>query len=344
MHGGGVLKNIAMFGALWTRNFGDVLLADLFKAQVESSGATAIFPTASEQVCKDLKTERGGVKSLIKSDAYLFFGGGYLSEPPKRVLKWAVSRYFRIFFYADLCRLLGKKYYVIGVGAGPCTSRITRFLFKRFCSNAKDIVVRDDESYKTLRGIGVKNGITVACDFALKVKNKNFLRVENKVEKTALHLTSKQPLLNDEIINYFLGNSEFDLWFVEDHPGEFERVCAVNKELVSLVGDRVVRYSSHNSFVETIGNFDFVVTSKLHVGIISAALGKKICSFPYHGKVINFYNSIDRSDLCFQDKSTGVEEHIKKCRNSLKVTLPENVDSGLSVIDSRIAEMIGYDN
>lgn len=342
------MKKIVMIGALWTRNFGDVLLADLFGEKVKENGGEPFFPTVSDGVAKDLGVRESVLRSFIGADAYLFFGGGYLSEPPSGVIKWALSRYLRIFVFADICRLLGKKYYVIGVGAGPCTSKLTKLIFKRFCNNAQQVVVRDLESYETLKRIGVKNDVQVACDLALSVamnttEVKLLPGMENRT-LVALHLTSRQPDLNEKIISYFM-NSRIreNVWFIEDHPGEFERVYSVNPSVKRLVGERVVHYINHKDFVDKIGLFDFVITSKLHVGIIASALNKRICSFPYHGKVIAFYKSIDRPDICYvgdRNSEEDIKLHLEKCMRSEPVTLTNDIERRLLFLDGAIKNIV----
>lgn len=334
------MKSIAMVGALWTRNFGDVLLADLFRKKVESLGWGAVYPTIDKGVAQDLGVQQGGTKSILKSKKCLFFGGGYLSEPPQRKVKWALSRYARIFIYADICRLLRIKYYIVGVGAGPCRTPVSRFIFKRFCENAEKIVVRDEYSRETLINIGVKSDIEVSCDYALTLSRRSSGR-RGPTKKVALHLTSNQPALNSNIISHFERNEGEDVWFIEDHPGEYEKVKSSNPNLISLVGDRVVRYSSHFSFIEDLDSFEFIVTSKLHVGIVAATLGKKICSFPYHEKVIRFYEDMNRPELCFSSFSDrSVSEHIISCMQSKPVLVPEALLDKLVLADNALNSIL----
>ena len=134
--------NIAIVGALWTSNFGDVLLAKLLKDKLESLGHSVIMPNASDNVKKE--SELLNEKFLISdSDFVLFCGGGYFSEPPGNSFKWAASRYRALFRYATYCKVKKIPYSIIGVGAGPINSFLAKKVISHVCSGADSILLRD---------------------------------------------------------------------------------------------------------------------------------------------------------------------------------------------------------
>src|SRR5690554_1756778 len=165
------MKRISVIGALWTNNFGDILLAELYtKPLLKDRDIDVIFPNIGKEVAKELGVKKGDFVNFLKSDCIYFIRGGYLSEPPRNKIKWALSRFKLIFVYGFLARLLCKKYVILGVGAGPIQTKLSSIIIKIFCNGAKSIVVRDSYSYDTLKRIGVKQDVLISFDYALKLK------------------------------------------------------------------------------------------------------------------------------------------------------------------------------
>lgn len=339
------MKKISLIGALWTNNFGDLLLARLFADKVAVKCAVPVFPSIDRNVASEIGLARchQGISEFFKSDAAIFVGGGYMSESPSRPLKWAISRWLRIFIYGDMCRILNKPYLVCSVGAGPATTWFAKAMFRRLCAGAVEVVVRDHYSYAFLKDIGVERELLVTADYALTLPK--FSSNENADGGIALHLTSKQSELNENIIRTLrhVLQPGRALHFIEDHPGEYERVCSVNPSLNSLNLTRVVRYKNYRALVEELKNIGTVITSKLHVGIVAAVNGRRICSFPYHPKVWRFYEELERPELCYSgaaDSFEHVSEHIRTCLNSAPVILPEALLNRLNVAEKSLGDFI----
>lgn len=334
------MKKIVMIGALWTSNFGDVLLADLFYKSVKKSGHSVKFFGAIKEVLDELNAENATFKELISSDILMFIGGGYLSEPPNNTTRWILSRYKKIYMYADLFNLLRKDYYILDVGAGPINNSLSKYILKRFCSSAKSLIVRDSGSVKALKGIGVKNEIKLSIDFAISLSKQREAYAVKVDKHIALHLSSRKHDLNKVIIGYFM-EKDLNVWFIEDHAGEYEKILKISPELNKLVADRVILYKNYNSFIKMLNSFEFILTSKLHVGIVASVFQKKVCSFPYHGKVINYYKEINREDVCLEytNNNNEIIQHIEKCLKSEKIILNEIFYTKLELIEDEIREI-----
>jgi polysaccharide pyruvyl transferase WcaK-like protein len=337
------MKKVSIIGALWTDNFGDILLADLYtKPLLEDVELEVTFPNVGEKVANELEVKQGSFMDFVKSDCLFFIGGGYLSEPPGNKTKWALSRFKLIFVYGILARLFGKKYIILGVGAGPIKKKLSSIIIRTFCNGAKKIVVRDNYSYETLKKIGVKRDILVSFDYALKLKETYIPKETRNTRNIALHLTSKQPELNRNLIDYLLKSNAYeDVWFIEDHTGEYEKVKSTNPEIEKLINDKCILYNGYLEMVDTIDSFRFVLTSKLHVGILGAIFEKKICSFPYHDKVKQFYKEIEFSDNCFIStvNEKAIIDHFNYCIKASNVVISKPIYRKLEIIDEGINQI-----
>jgi polysaccharide pyruvyl transferase WcaK-like protein len=71
-------------------------------------------------------------------------------------------------------------------------------------------------------------------------------------------------------------------------------------ELEARLGSRAVTvpYTDIWSLTAQLGAADLVVTTKLHVGIVAAALGTSVLSFPFHAKVPRLYRQLESPDRC----------------------------------------------
>jgi polysaccharide pyruvyl transferase WcaK-like protein len=71
-------------------------------------------------------------------------------------------------------------------------------------------------------------------------------------------------------------------------------------ELQARLGPRAVTlpYTDIWSLTAQLGAADLVVTTKLHVGIVAAALGTPVLSFPFHAKVPRLYRQLESPERC----------------------------------------------
>ena len=338
------MKTISFIGALWTNNFGDVLLAKLFKQSFEKNGDVILkYINLSEEVSSELGVHNSSFLDFFKTDKIVFIGGGYLSEPPNKQTKWILSRFKLIFMYAFFAKILHKPYYIIGVGAGPINNRLSKYILKKFCNGAENIIVRDGYSYETLKKLRVTTNIEISFDYALKLKETYKSSADKNTKKIVLHLTSKQQLLNEYIIKFFIYNvNNKEVWFIEDHPGEYERVKKVNPNIENLIGSNYILYTNNETMISNIDMFQFILTSKLHVGIVSSVLNKSICSFPYHDKVKQFYYEIGRDKLCFSKNilnEKDINAHINNCLNGENTIIDYDIFLKLDTIDKAIKRL-----
>lgn len=323
---------IAIVGALWANNYGDVLLAKLLKDKLVSLGHSIILPNATTKIRNELDLGNVNHTYLNDVDYVLFCGGGYFSEPPGNSVKWALSRTRALFKYAVWCKAKKIPYSIIGVGAGPLNSFFSRFIVRRVCIGSEIVLARDTISYDTIKGLSPKIKLEQVSDLVLSLKDL-YEDIDSKSRKTdtkrkiGIHITCNASDVIIPILNYIESHfDEYDFTLIEDNPGEYQRLCTAYPNVKSLLKNKL-EYSSVDQFTIGISNFDAVITSKLHVGIVAAAFNKVICSLPYHAKVERLYSDLGRSELVlnrFEDKNE-ISAHIEECLKSQPVSIPEEL-------------------
>lgn len=315
-------KKILMIGAFSRPNFGDVLLGRLFHDLFVEKGYDVYFAFNSNAVIKECDYKKANFSTFLKVDYAFYVGGGYLSEPPGNVTRWAISRYVKLFFIGDLLKLLFKKYSIIGVGAGPINGFFSKFLIKRLVAKAEHVIVRDSLSKATLNNLIINKDIDVGADLVLNLNQLLYIqKKEIPQKKIGLHLSPNRDDINIIILNFF---KDEDAWIIEDHSGTLSSLIKKYPIISEKYLNRLIDYKGHEDFIDVINDFEFVLTSKLHVGIVSAVLGKRICSLPYHKKVLRFYEDIGRADLCLDGNGYGNDKlliHIEYCLSADSVTL-----------------------
>ncbi|KKA44116.1 polysaccharide pyruvyl transferase family protein [Salinivibrio sp. KP-1] len=335
---------IAIIGALWTSNFGDVLLAKLLKDKLVMLGHSVIMPNASNSVKNEAGLEEEKFK-ISESDCILFCGGGYFSEPPGNSFKWAISRYKSLFKYATYCKIKKIPYSIIGVGAGPINSFVARKVISHVCSGAENILLRDNESIKAIKNLNQNYNLIEVSDLVLSINDIYELGpVYNSVDKIGVHLTLNGREQIKPILKYVKENkNSYDFYLIEDNPGEYDRLCYEYTDIKELFADKYITYKSIDEFVSQIHSFDMVITSKLHVGIVAAALNKKVCSLPYHAKVKRLYDEFDRSDVVLEDfhNPSRIYAHVSNCYESEPITIPSKMLEKSRKINMFIEEKFG---
>ena len=99
--------------------------------------------------------------------------------------------------------------------------------------------------------------------------------------------------------------------------------------------------------------FDLVITTKLHVGIVSWVLGTPVCSIAAHSKTIRFYRQIRRDQFCvpiasacdniadwlssFMRDELKLGEGFEALRQELRSRAQSNLDAVSTLIGRQVA-------
>jgi polysaccharide pyruvyl transferase WcaK-like protein len=315
---------VSIHGSYYGNNFGDMLLLSLYVRWIRecTTNVTINLPLASATNRQLLGADtKGIVKALFGGDALLYAGGGYFGEPEQRRIRWTIRNYARHVFIGKLFKMLNRPIAIIGVGAGPVSGGLLRRNIVDLCNYASTLVVRDHPSRSFLVKYGVPaNKISVATDAALTIRR------EHIPEQALLHVRRMYPclcrqdvigvhlshvrgysngssVLFDDIVAYARSNPERKFLLLVDgisrRRRKLEQECAAI-ELLDALGDQALlsEYSDPWILIAVLSRLKLVVTTKLHVGIASVALGTPVVSFPYHQKTPRFFSQLGASERC----------------------------------------------
>jgi len=315
-------KRILIHGATNTSNFGDVLFAHLFYRRCgQVSGAEVHFLQMPKYgvgsfVRKELGyTDKLSLFRQLRADALVLMSGGYLGED-KRSFRNTVKRYFRYIFPARLFQMRGKPVYVLGVGGGQLFSPFLRRAAVKLLNRATVVMVRDEETKNYFAEYGVTREILVTSDTAQVITPDTLPPLDETTRQTLAATFGERKLIflhtpgrgaNDtrmaEVVIPALN------LFLRAHP-EYGVVLGTDGCLDHAVLEQsavyraldcdctlVYDYASSWQLCALLNRVDLVVTSKLHVGIVSSALGKSVVSFPAHReKVQRYYRQIGETE------------------------------------------------
>lgn len=326
------MKKIALHGSYYGDNFGDTLFVIHFINWLyknENEQAPEIFlPFASDRVRKLVDvSEKRGISSLLKSDALVFFGGGYLGEPSNNNRVWSYRLIIRHLSMALIAYLLRKPYIFIGVGAGPLTHKLARKLTVFLCNKSEKTIVRDDESKDYLIDYGVKEDkVKVTADSILTLEAKDVDKDQSKLIKKSIkpngeddiligvHLpvnknsTAKLKLILNDLKRYSSKLGKYKIVLFNDfHKEDYDYIAY--KLLIDKFGqDKVisVEYKNPEQLIALINELDIVITTKLHCGIVANCLGKYTLSISVHNKTIRLYKQ-----LGLQERNVSLEDYQK---------------------------------
>ena len=253
-------------------------------------------------------------KAMKEADFIVFGGGGYFGEGTRKKFLWnlAFVRYYGL--KATSIAMAGKKFIIVGVGAGPFKYFFSRWMTRYIFNRADYISVRDNESKEFLKRIGVKKDVEMHPDWILGMDVKDVIataKLSEKVKEVCqkeyllVHLISKYTdndaglgLVTKEILAYCKNK---DVKVVVTCDQTKEDVYLRTKELSRRFGDSLLFYYEYKSpyeLISLIGSAKMIITDKLHVGIVGVAAGTNVVSVPLHSKTPRLYKQIGRSDYC----------------------------------------------
>jgi len=307
--------SIILHGSFQGTNFGDTLFLKVFSDYLRKNH---LFDEIYATNCSKYAARYCNVKRISKYKALrlnfpiIFCGGGYLGEPPCNKFKWHIRLWKRHLSFGIMVAILNIPYSVLGVGFGPLSFFWTRFPSIYFLKKAHFCALRDAESISILKKYSKECFCIQVADVILSstadylhsiAKNQkviqNFQNTtfllhvpgddnDRKIRKVIcdiiLKLTASKKNINIVVASDYGINKNHD--FFEWIPNNLSYV-------------KKVEYKDPSSLLHELINADYILTTKLHVGICSAVLEKKVLSFPKHAKTARLYKQLSRTDVCF---------------------------------------------
>lgn len=356
------MKKIYVHGSYFGNNYGDVLLVDLFSKHIKELGYTPIFPFASDFYKASTSTEVGVLNNNDDVIAGVFCGGGYFGEPSKNKLLWSLRNNYRHKRAYDLFKKNKIKYGIFGAGFGPITFNPFKSTASDIVRNASKVIFRDNESCLFAKEYAGDIDLSSAADVVISLDSKMipvessllaeaFLTKQSKTKKfIAIHITDKYKNKNNfKFIKEALSKlskelmNDFHFIFISDGKSSTQRKLRQEVDIDDMIGSfpkgcfTKYNYTSHWDLTAVLQKMDVVITSKLHVGIVSTALGVNVISIPYHSKTIRFYDQMNSSDRCLMDFSSSddVYDHLYKFIGHDAIDIPIDIlESSKSVFTS----------
>lgn len=308
-------RQIALHGAAYGQNFGDVLILKLLADYLRSEAEAEIFFPFGRRAFSDASGEKvGGLFRLVRAHAAVMGPGGYFGERRTETESW--NRRFRHYhggFY-KLIKIIKKPIFIHGVGVGPLSDQSSRELAVRIFEYARHISVRDIESRNWLLEWGISSEkVSVFPDVALTLmsQRKTYQSFANyhheqsdDTPQVGLHLPLPKQLpasahqsLILEISGLLKSQPNLQLLMLTDDPKQ-----QINKDIITLVKAHgqatIADYISPGKLIADISSCDAVVTTKLHVAICASALGVAPLGLYWHPKVSRFFSMIGRARFC----------------------------------------------
>lgn len=305
---------ILIHGCICTTNFGDALFAKLFYETLNTKNNEVDFLSAPHIGISDFfRKEIGydkhvGFFKVLHSDVLVMMSGGYLGDDTFS-LKNSIMRYIRYYFLTGVFQLLRKPVYFVGVGGGPLYSKWLQRIVANVLNKAKYISVRDKETYDYMIEYGVKNKMVITSDTALVLTSDAI--DTKKLSENALtgekylffHYVSKKSLeqkIAENVIpainKFLIEHENYKVIFGCDEVKNIEDMLSSSCYKLLPEGRVILNeYIGVKQLCEVLNSVDFIITPKLHVGIVGAALNKSVISFPIHReKTERFYRQIQQ--------------------------------------------------
>lgn len=330
------MNNIILHGCTFGSNFGDCLFAKLFYDECErvNPGYNKLYDNKfiiknsefrlSEHYRNYINYHKKcRFIDIIKCKGIVFFGGGYFGETTNSH-KEAIIRYYRYLKLGLFARLLKKPVAIIGVEAGPISVKFLKKSIKKLFNYADIVAVRNTDSAKFLKEIGVKNNVIITADPAINI-NKDIKPDEDKtVQEIRQIFLDKKILLFHSITNttylklvefkvipalnkFLMDNPEYGVVFTYDQVTSTEKIDELKSLAKKIENTKVYinSYKDPTKLINLIEISDLIITTKLHVGIIGSSLSKSVISIPFNSnKILRYYDYINESGRCTPIKET----------------------------------------
>jgi polysaccharide pyruvyl transferase WcaK-like protein len=309
------MKTAIVHGCYNTTNFGDLLLLEIIAKYLKEKWA---IESKTYKLPKGIELEYCSVSRSpfywLRPDYAVFGGGGYLHDDNGE--EKATKRLLRYSLPACMWKILKVPYAIIAPGGGPSAVGVGASRIKSLCKNASHISLRDDVTLNFVKELGIeRTDIVRTADLALTLKLediplkhrydmselRNGQAKNKKIIGIHLEIIYQDPVKFKEFcdLEFFKDDTflkKFHLIFFYDYKSEnIEEIKKVLNAIKDLSYSIVLRMN-HWKTVDFLRQCDAILTTKLHVSIVSAAFGVPVFGFSFHEKTARFFKEIGRAE------------------------------------------------
>ncbi len=324
------MKTALIHGYYGCKNFGDEAILKGVCKVLREIGFKEIFATSgdveySKRLHGDIefvqRTDYDTIAKLACAVDFVGLGGGGLFQEHYR---------FDIPFFFDspkdgihsymnvplIGRIYGKPIAYLFQGVGPLFSaqakRLTRFAF----SLADHISVRDSESARILKSLGI-DGVVLSSDpvFAYEVLFEKRVSYKPKLGISLRFWVDKEQegkvtKIFSQFLNKLKDDYEILLFSFHDFD-ELQNDTRVLNEIRRLSGAefKIVKFSETDieGFERQIAELDFLIGMRLHSSILAIKYGIPFVAINYSDKVKWFLSDINLADFCLSFDELSLE-------------------------------------
>lgn len=325
-------SGVALHGAVYGQNFGDVLIQALFYTRLaELVPLRLSIPFASSGFSHDfVVTVEHVYARALAAEADITWGcwgpGGYFGERPFHQAEWH-SRLQT--FHGQFLKFL-RQYdlpsIIYGLGIGPLSDERSRDFVRQCLSSAAHSFVRDAQSYQEAVNLGIdpqRVSVTPDAIFLLKredvpaaviERSMRMLAISNGRRKIGLHLPdisagsgTEIKAVVDCIASIAANYDASDFFLIADSPYQEEILAGLRARLAGSLNVHAVKYSGVMDLVGVLSCLDTVVTTKLHVGLCAFALGHLPVAIHQHPKVLVQYREAGIPEQCCSVNDVNID-------------------------------------
>ena len=315
------MKKVLISGYIGFNNFGDELIFDILKSHLKSLNCDVSALSASKNY--DIKTYNYKniieiLKAILNCDIVISGGGSLLQN---KTSNFSLIYYLSIIL---LAKLFFKKVIIFAQGFETIKGRFFELLTKNILKMCDFVSVRDNNSQKYLKTLGI-NSIQL-CDPAFSIldkiipsKNKSGvilqLRKVKNVNEDYLRVLASVIVKYYDKIDVLALQEEYDKEICQKFIKEFKKVGG---------SARYIYNKDINETINTINNCEVMISTRLHGLIVASALNCKVFALSYDDKTKTLAQDLDipNVDICNFDEYESDEKLKKFALSDKKYKIP----------------------
>ena len=262
-------------------------------------------------------------KELMKSQLLISGGGSLLQDVTSSK---SILYYLSIILIGILCKC---KVFLYAQGIGPVKNRFTKFFLKWCLLHVDGITVRDLESYKFLKNLGIKKKLFLTADAVLSLEPVlldrgsailSAKKVDLKVKKIGICVRNWNNSDNwIKQFNILLKKlKDYQIIFIPmQYPEDFNIGHKIDNLDCKNIFHLDRNYTSEE-LMSIIGNMDLLIGVRLHALIFATIMKVPVIGISYDPKIDNFLKSIKENSIIKLSNFNAEEIYskiIKKLRN-----------------------------
>lgn len=260
------------------------------------------------------------VMAAIKSSDGLISGGGSLLQD--KTGNRSVIYYSAIMLIA---KLLGKPFAIYAQGIGPIDKKRNETITKFAISKASFLSVRDEDSKKFLKKIGVKKEITLVPDPVLgfeittessdwvlgSIPNKKFIAVSVRDWPSKVNYLQHIASSLDDLVQ-----SGYEIVFIPMHGEHDEKTSQKLQKLMAEASIVAPADLSIEDKIRVIGKSELLIGMRLHALIFAAVMGRPFTALSYDPKIDAFSNLAKQPVAAHVNEENWSNETLTKIVNN----------------------------